>query len=1425
MANRHLRFFDKQGDPLNFEYIGPTGTSVNQTLDLKFDYIATNSGSSPSSGYLSIDDINSGLVYLNILDRNGDSSLQWANTVLSSIIQGAKIRLNISVYPANNLSFRITNLSVSGNIITLNVDRFLGSTSISNNNNLTLQTEYNDLPGGYFYGELYFDEVSAGLYENQQLFVVQEFVVGGTAELGYPHTNATGATGSPVVWRTRWANDTYGNTDVSEIIFTYKIVENDPSIGGDPAIVNYQNIAIPVTQNSSDFYSINYPGYLQTNSVLSSALTINVALNAPDVAAEVYERRLVVEDLSSGIPEKIVEIMFYGQIVGEDSRLDVLTSNLGRAFYQSDSNILRTHDPNEPLPNWLEINEKRKELMVAGEEIFPYIGAYKGLIGALQFFGYQDLRIKEYWLNLAYQKVKLSPILENQNFLNQYDTSFMVNQSILIADLLDNENSGKYRLIQTYGPDEEGNYVLNVSGEDTLIPSKTYKKTSLFGLYYDINRSTPLEDEYGYPIVEEAFLFSQEEILTKLFALKQRLKQTYLPLNARIVDITGEGVYFQVYNTRSWTDVMNRNDIDSGFYIEVQSNPSKGFLEDLRAFGLRTYPRSIQAPMNYNNTGNYLVSVVGASGNAFQFQGIRGLNPTLTLERGKSYSFEMQSTGFDFYLTTDSLLTQVDPLGVSGNGSTGGTTGGSVIINVNPQEQSTIYYYSTVNTPKMNGIIQIVDSPVSDLGNISLPLTNLQNYTPDQNFSMQTAISNFYTLKENGQIKSLGDGTYDPVEFIDPITGVAYKNPIGMPIILEAVLDEWIWDEMGVSWNGLVLPTFAPGDLVDVKTYQNPEGPFYGSTGPTGTTGGVGAQIIGPSGPYEDQIYQVILSSDLSTAYLSSNLLTSASIQNNQLMTWANIDFSTYVEVEWIVEKPATQTGSPYYFKRRGLIMDYYKMAHFLPYPGEYTVTCNVYDSFNYKSNVIKKSLITVDPIQIDIDAWTRYRENEYYSWNQTVRDWDSYNSIWEYPAEGKTYAELIKEIPEEVLQFSIYGNSTYGTQDMLVAVPMNPIGASGDIVLNQNLYPISQAYSSKISGPSGSSQYGNIQIFTSDPHGFEDGSLVFIRNSSPQINGAWNITIPIGSTGYSFEIPVVLENPLGDGTNFSSGNQTIFIVPSYYPNQTVTGGGNITIQVNGRIIGATSAGESLQSTVNSIVEVVNAVYTQPDYVAGCTAPNSIPATINILANTISGNIGNGDILTATVTGSLEVVTLTPTLSGGGTSGVQYIQWNENYGSFPDENLRYWGTKNLNWESIPTSTWDEAYAHGWYDFEYDNEWIGGFEIHNAKVGDNIKVSTGNETFPFPIGVTFSATGGLTGPTGYITLGSVASELNNSSEPHISNFHYRVVPFGYNDVLTTSGPVETSFSFVGATAGGLSIPPTIPGAAPPLIVSFTYATGP
>jgi hypothetical protein len=124
---------------------------------------------------------------------------------------------------------------------------------------------------------------------------------------------------------------------------------------------------------------------------------------------------------------------------------------------------------------------------------------------------------------------------------------------------------------------------------DQIFPSKSYKKTSLFGLFYDINREVEDadEDEYGYPIVEDAFTFSPEEVLIKLFGLRERLKRDYLPLNARIIDITGEGIYFNIYKTRGWIDSLDINEIKSGIEVDFTVYPERGYVEDLRPFYIK----------------------------------------------------------------------------------------------------------------------------------------------------------------------------------------------------------------------------------------------------------------------------------------------------------------------------------------------------------------------------------------------------------------------------------------------------------------------------------------------------------------------------------------------------------------------------------------------------------------------------------------------------------------------------------------------------------------------------------------------------------------------------------------------------------------------------------------------------------------------
>jgi hypothetical protein len=164
-------------------------------------------------------------------------------------------------------------------------------------------------------------------------------------------------------------------------------------------------------------------------------------------------------------------------------------------------------------------------------------------------------------------------------------------------------------------------------------------------------------------------------------------------------------------------------------------------------------------------------------------------------------------------------------------------------------------------------------------------------------------------------------------------------------------------------------------------------------------------------------------------------------------------------------------------------------------------------------------------------------------------------------------------------------------------------------------------------------------------------------------------------------------------------------------------------------------------------------------------------------------------------------VSADPALSGGSTGSASYVSWSPLTGGFPVEALKYYGTKNLTWDTFNESIWDEAYAHGWYDFEYQNGWLGGFEIHSVQVGDNIKISTGNETFPFPTGVTFSGSGNL-------ILSQAASQLNNSLDPNITNFYYRVMPSSAENEPTISGPTQTQFTSFPVFVVSQPVPPTV-----------------
>ena len=272
------------------------------------------------------------------------------------------------------------------------------------------------------------------------------------------------------------------------------------------------------------------------------------------------------------------------------------------------------------------------------------------------------------------------------------------------------------------------------------------------------------------------------------------------------------------------------------------------------------------------------------------------------------------------------------------------------------------------------------------------------------------------------------------------------------------------------------------------------------------------------------------------------------------------------------------------------------------------------------------------------------------------------------------------------------------------------------------------------------------------------------------------------------------------------------------YTNQKFGGAGSITIYAGGRLIGKSETGDILYNTANEITSAINSFRTYPDYFASCLNPAADPVTVTISAPNELGADQNGVLLGSTLTGSLVTVSADNILSNGVSPADTYVYWSENDPDQPNANLKYWGTKRLNWEVFNSTTWENGYAHSWYDFEFNNDWLGGYELHTLVPGDHVKISTGNSTYPYPVGVTF--TNGLSG----LTIQEAADQLNNSGEPHITNFYYRPMPSNVGGLGTTAGAVNITSGNHLLFNGLFQPPPSLIGGSQLLIPGFGYTGG-
>ena len=400
-----------------------------------------------------------------------------------------------------------------------------------------------------YQGTVHLSEVSAGLYETVNIFILEECIFNGDPCINFP----TSETSSPAKFVFEW-NQT-NKFDSSDVIM-YDI-DNSGNI---PTVKELKSQTIDLLNNSNTASIQNGVKYLNSNN--NTAIQLNIALNS--IKPGPHVRNLNIYILEGSVKTLIGVIEFYGEVVAEDERLKVLLSNFGASLAESDFMLFKDHDISEMSPDYILLNQKRKELLLELHNIKPFVGTYKAVLNAIDFFGYDKLTLKEYWLNI--------------------DSSI--------------KNFGKLFAIPVPHSSVRGEAIRKKL--TFKLPSSTMKKTSKFSLVYRLNEPNGTFDEWDIPNVTETFDYTPEEVLIKLYGLKAKLQKEYLPLQAKIIDITAEGDYFDQRNLNVW---HNQNPI--GFFSEGHRIKFKVIPGDRDLF-IEDMSMVLKPSLDQNNdAGNY----------------------------------------------------------------------------------------------------------------------------------------------------------------------------------------------------------------------------------------------------------------------------------------------------------------------------------------------------------------------------------------------------------------------------------------------------------------------------------------------------------------------------------------------------------------------------------------------------------------------------------------------------------------------------------------------------------------------------------------------------------------------------------------------------------------------------------------------------
>ena len=397
-------------------------------------------------------------------------------------------------------------------------------------------------------GNIFFPKVSVGLYENTTIYVVEYVGQNSNSDSDYTDDVYSYPIGEGnIVFQWDLANTfvdeffmfnfdaDYELKDTSSLVYT----PYDGPLCETLIINRFDKYNVPLLGSSQNFEQ-------------DDLLEIHVAFMANEDSAETTYKRTLIMSYENGYTKyEIARITFFAETIEEDERLKVWNENLGYNLKPEDTIIFKHSDMHEYMPDFELLNEKRKELMLEGHNIYPYIGGYKAIINAIKFFGYDNLNIVEYWRNI-----------------NEYDSEYGMIHRTYVYSLKDRK-------------------CLSTKRKPISLDTKNFQKLNTISLSYNINHPESIEgkryDEYGLPNVIEDFdkdkrddfILTIEEALVKLFALKKKLNDEFMPGSSKITDIIGEGNYFGINLIGNNPQISSVNYVESKGYVNFTVFPSK----------------------------------------------------------------------------------------------------------------------------------------------------------------------------------------------------------------------------------------------------------------------------------------------------------------------------------------------------------------------------------------------------------------------------------------------------------------------------------------------------------------------------------------------------------------------------------------------------------------------------------------------------------------------------------------------------------------------------------------------------------------------------------------------------------------------------------------------------------------------------------